>query len=62
MSDVSKAPVTRLRCALVEPHLKVKFTLMSPKLFFCESPLIFFSHFGSKSWSCVLWMFLSLKI
>jgi hypothetical protein len=34
MSDVSKTAVTRLRCALVEPHLKVKLTLMSPELFF----------------------------
>jgi len=62
MSGVSKASVTRLRCALVEPHLKVKLTLMSPQLFFRERPLIFFRHFGSKSWSGVLRMFLSLKI
>lgn len=61
MSGISKASMPGLRSSLVVTHLQIKLTFGSPELILCECPLILFSHFGSKPWSSIFWMFLSLK-
>lgn len=61
VSCVPKAAMSGLGRSLVVPHLQVNLTFRSSQLLLCECPLIFFSHFWSKPWSSVFWVFLSLK-
>jgi hypothetical protein len=59
VSRVTEATVASLRCALVEAHLQVEFTLVGAQLFFCECAFVLLSHLGAKSWASVLWVLLS---
>lgn len=61
MACVAERSNAGLRCALVETHLKIKFSLVGTQLRFGECTFVLVGHFGSQSWSIVLWVLLCLN-